>query len=162
LTRKFKKEYGERAAHFGAAGGGMSMDDPRQEAAGQCSRRDEEKDRLVSLARRIADGWADKLGLGKGAVEWVAVRGAARASATAEGLLHWLDGGAGIAFVLAAPGVMDLLFVVRARGRAYWVTISDHARPWTPGDRLGVRPDRLGDMRQLLDAAARYVRRAAT
>jgi hypothetical protein len=95
-------------------------------------------------------------------VEWVAVRGTERAPVTASNLIHWLDGSAGIAFVLTAPGVMDLLFVVRARGPDYRVSISDHARPWDPGDRLGVRPDRLGDMRQLLDAAAKYVRRAAT
>src|SRR5262245_45329425 len=104
---------------IGAAGGGTSMDDPRQEAAGQGSRRDEEMGRLIRLSRRIADGWADKLGLGKDAVEWVAVGGTARAPASTEGLVHWLNGGAGIAFVLAAPGVMELLFVVRARGQAY-------------------------------------------
>lgn len=134
------------------------MDDPGHEAA----RPDERKGRLSELALRIADGWADKLGLGKDALEWVAVRGTARASVTASNLLHWLDGGAGVAFVLAAPGVMELLFVVRARGQAYWVSISDNARPWDRGGGLGVRPDRLGDMRRLLDAAAKFVRRAAT
>jgi hypothetical protein len=158
LTHRLEYEYGGRAALFGAAGEGSSMDDPGHEAA----RRDERKVRLTELALRIADGWADKLGLGKDVVEWVAVRGTERAPVTASNLIHWLDGGAGIAFVLAAPGVMELLFVVRARGQAYWVSISDNARPWDPGDGLGVRPGRLADMRRLLDAAAKFVRRAAT
>jgi len=140
------------------------MDEPRQEAARHAARRDEEKGRLIGLAGRIAHGWADKLGVARDTVEWVAVRGAARTplSAGVADSIHWLDGDAGIAFVLAAPGVMDLLFVVRGRGVAYWVNLSNNARPWDPGERLGLRADCQGDVKRLLDAAARYVRRSTS
>jgi hypothetical protein len=136
------------------------MDDPGQAAARLAARRDEERGRLAGLAGRIARGWADRLGVGEGAVEWVAVRGGARAplSAGPGAAVHWLDGGAGVAFVLAAPGVADLLFVVRGRGEGYSVNISNSARPWDPGRRLGLRPDRPGDLKRLLEAAARYAR----
>ena len=139
------------------------MDDPGQAAARLAARRDEERGRLAGLAGRIARGWANRLGVGEGAVEWVAVRGGARAplSAGPGAAVLWLDGGAGVAFVLAAPGVADLLFVVRGGGEGYSVNISNSARPWDPGRRLGLRPDRPGDLKRLLEAAARYARGAA-
>src|SRR5262249_59771377 len=113
------------------------------------------------VAGGIGGGWADRRGVGEGAAEWVAVRGGARAplSAGPGAAVHWLEGGAGVAFVLAARGVADLLFVVRGRGEGYSVNISNSARPWDPGHRLGLRPDRPGDLERLLDAAARYGRR---
>src|SRR4051812_44646442 len=89
---------------------------------------------LGGLAGGIARGWADKWGGGKDALEWVAARGPARAPISAEAPLHWLDGDAGVAFGLAAPGVTDLLFVVRGRGGAYQVSLSNNARPWEPGE----------------------------
>src|SRR5215218_7157770 len=104
------------------------MDETRLAAARQTARFVQQKGGLVEVAGRIAHGWADKLGVGKDAVEWVAVGGTARApiSSGGEAPVHCLEGGAGIAFVLAAPGVIDLLFVVRGAGGAYSVSISNN------------------------------------
>lgn len=139
------------------------MDETRLAAARQTARFVQQKGGLVELAGRIAQGWADKLGVSRDAVEWVTVGGTARAPLPpgGEAPVHCLDGGAGVAFILAAPGVIDLLFVVRARGAAYWVSISNNARPWDAGERHGLRPGYVTDMRLLMEAVARYARRAA-
>ena len=123
--------------------------------AGRIARREQEIGKLSDLAGRIAHGWAERLGLGKDVVEWVAIDGGSRlaVSALATPPLHWLGGDAGVAFVLAAPGVIGLLFVVRASGGSYWVNVSNSARPADSGERHGVRLERGGDVKRLLEAA---------
>src|SRR5262245_15651959 len=118
---------------------------------------------LDDLARRIAHGFADRIGAGTAGVEWVAVVGDARGPALGPDgpRVHRLQGGAG-AFVLSAPGVPDLLFVVRARGAAFLVNISNSSRPWDPGERHAVRPGYVTDLRLMMESAARYARRASS
>lgn len=164
LTRRSEGGYGGLAALvFRAAKEGAYMDEAQSAAARQADRVVQQKGGLVDLAGRIAHGWADRLGVGRSSVEWVAVGGTARGplAPDAEAPVRFLEGGAGVAFVLGAPGLIDVLFVVRSRGASYWVNISSNARPWDPGERHGLRPGYLIDMRVLMDAVTRYARRAA-
>jgi len=139
------------------------MDNPGQPAVKIATRHEEEQGKLIGLAERIAHAWAEQLEVGKNAVEWVALKGGSRTpiAAGARAVVHQLDNHAGIAFVLGSPGVMDLLFVVTRKSAAYSVNISNNARPWDQSERHEVRPDYLGDMKHLLAAAKKYVRRAA-
>jgi hypothetical protein len=134
------------------------MADPGKETR----RRAEEKSKMIGFAERLASAWAMTLEVGQDAVEWVAVKGGARtpvAGSTAEAGVHHLEQDAGIAFVLGAPGVMDLLFVVTPRKSGYSVSLSNHARAADLSERHIVRPDYIGDVKHLLAAAKRYARR---
>ena len=131
--------------------------------ASEVTCRDQEQKDLLAFAERVADGWAEQLGVGKGAIEWVAVKGGRRTplpDAGAEAAVHRLEGGRGIAFVLGSPGVMDLLFVVTPRRVAFSVSISSPAWPGDRGERLDVRHGYVGDVKGLLASAERYARTA--
>jgi hypothetical protein len=135
------------------------------QGVGSASLRCEEKTRLIGFAERIAAGWAVALQVGQNAVEWVAVKGGARTpvgGSSAEAVIHQLEHDAGIAFALGAPGVMDLLFVVTHRKSGYSVNISNHTKVGDSSERHIVRPDSVGDVKQLLAAAKKYARRVPT
>jgi hypothetical protein len=126
------------------------------------TQREREQGQLIEFAEQIARGWAEQLKVGASGVEWVAVKGGARTPISASGaravILH-LEHDAGIAFVLGSPGVMDLLFVVTRKSKAYSVNISNNAKPWDRSERHDVRPEYAGDMKELLVAARKYVRK---
>jgi hypothetical protein len=140
--------------------GEAKMDEAGQPAI-EVTRDDQEQRNLLAFAERVADGWAEQLAVGKGAVEWVAVRGGRRTplpDAGADAAVHRLEGGRGIAFVLGSPGVMDLLFVVTPKKVAFSVNISNNARPADRGERHDVRHGYVGDVKGLLVSAERYAR----
>jgi hypothetical protein len=118
--------------------------------------------KLIDLAERVALGWRDRLGVEGDAGEWVGVKGGGRTpiSAGAAAAVHWLEKGAGVAFVLGGPNVVDLLFVVRSTDAAYSVNISNHAKPLDRGERHLLRAD-FKDLNRLMMAAARYARKCA-
>jgi hypothetical protein len=138
------------------------MDNLEQVPASGAAGHGETQARLMAFAERIAQGWADELGVGKDAVEWVAIQGGCRTpvlNARAEDVIHLLEKDTGIAFILGSPGMMDLLFVVTVRGAAYSVNVSNNAKPWDRSERRAVRPDRVGDVKHLLAVVRRYVKR---
>jgi hypothetical protein len=123
-----------------------------------------ELDKLIRFATQIAQGWAESLAVGDKKVEWVAIQGRSRtpiSGAAAAAVVHPLEHDAGIAFVLGSTGLMDLLFVVTARGGTYSVNISNHARPWEQSEHLRAHPDHAGDRQRVLRVAARYARQGA-
>ncbi len=139
------------------------MDHLRQAGVNSGARQGEEQGKLIEFAQRIAQGWADQLNLGTNGVEWVAVRGGRRTplgSTTASAVVLPLERGNGVAFILGSPGMIDLLFVITCRSTGYSVNISNNAKPWNQSERHDVRHDYAGDMKDLLVAARRYVRRA--
>lgn len=139
------------------------MDIPGQVAEQSATRPQEPQARLIEFAEQIAHGWAEQLGVGRDAVQWVAVKGGRRTPISTPGaqpLIHQLEKDAGIAFVLGSPGVMDLLFVVTRKSASCSVNISNNARPWDQSERYAVRPDYVGDLKRFLAAANRYARRS--
>lgn len=139
--------------------------DEQGRAASEPTRDGQEQRDLMAFAERLADGWAEQLGVGRAAVEWLAVGAMCRTplpDAGADAAVHWLEGGRGIAFVLGCAGVTDLLFVVTSRRLAFAVSVSDHARPAVRGERRDVRHGYPADEKALLVAAERYARRTAT
>jgi hypothetical protein len=115
---------------------------------------------MSAFALRIAHAWADQLGVSQDAVEWVAVKGACRTPVSNPGAaIHRLENGLGIAFVLGGAGRMDLLFVVTQKRVGYSVSLSHLAMPGDPCERYDVRPDYVGDLKHLVAAAKKYVRK---
>lgn len=139
------------------------MDDLGPAAGSKVAGREEEWGKLLQFAERIAQAWAEQLEVGPNVVEWVSVKGGCRTplSATeAKTVVLRLEHEAGIAFVLGCPGMIDVLFVVTHKRTAYSVNISNSSRPWDRSERHEVRPDRVGDLKRLLTAAKKYVRKS--
>src|SRR5262245_33443847 len=120
------------------------MSDPEQAAQSGAIREDDPHGQMIAFALRVAHAWPDQLGVSRDTVEWVAVKGGCRTPISNTGgsaVIHRLENGLGIAFVLGGAGVMDLLFVVRRKRLGYSVSLSHLAMPGDPCERHDVRPD---------------------